>query len=53
MIAILKEFDWSYELAMYAGTGTFALIALAAIGGVVLGVRYLLRSGRDRRSDTP
>lgn len=53
MVATLKEFDWSYELAMYAGTGACALIAFAAVGGVVLGVRYLLRGDRNRRSDTP
>lgn len=53
MMAALREFDWSYELAMYAGTGAFALIAFAAVCVVVLGVRYLLRSDRNRRSDTP
>lgn len=53
MTAALREFDWSYELAMYAGTGAFVLIAIAVAGGLILGVRYLYRSGRHRRSSKP
>jgi hypothetical protein len=53
MTAALREFDWSYELAMYAGTGAGALIVFAVVGGLILGVRYLFRGDRNHRSSGP
>jgi hypothetical protein len=53
MIATLREFDWNYELAMYAGTGACALTVIAVVGGLILGVRYLFSSDRNRRSSAP
>jgi len=46
----MREFDWGYELAMYAGTGAGLLVIFVVTGGLVLFIRYLVRSGRPWRS---
>lgn len=53
MMSPMREFDWSYELGMYAGTaaGVFALVLV--VGGLILLVRFLLRGSRRRRLERP
>jgi hypothetical protein len=46
MMLPMREFDWGYELAMYAGTATGVLIIFVVTGGLLLLVRYLLKSSR-------
>lgn len=50
MTQTVREFDWSRELAMYAGTLICTLLVFAVAGGLIIGARYLLGSGRHRRS---
>lgn len=48
MMAAMREFDWSYELGMYAGTATAVLAVGLVAGGLVVLIRYVLRgSGHD------
>jgi len=42
----MREFDWSYELAIYAGTAASLFVMLAVTGCVILLARYLLRRSR-------
>ncbi len=50
MTSTMREFDWSYEIGMYAGT---AAGMLALVLGLILLVRALLRKIALRRSDQP
>lgn len=50
MLLAIRELDWSSTLPMYVGTLVSALIVFGVVGGLILGVRYLFRSGRHRRS---
>lgn len=46
MLLPMREFDWSYELGMYAGTAAGLLVISVVTGSVVLLIRYLVRSSR-------
>lgn len=52
-MAAVREFDWSYEASMYAGTaaGIFAVALLAA--GLFVVVASLLNGARRRQSERP
>lgn len=41
-----REFDWSYEVAMYAGTATGILVVVLVVGGLVLLVGSLVKGPR-------
>ncbi len=43
MTAPMREFDWSYELGMYAGTAAGVLGLILVVGGLILLGRGLLR----------
>lgn len=45
-MSAMREFDWSYELGMYAGTATGILIIAVVVGGLVLLVQSLFRGRR-------
>jgi hypothetical protein len=47
----MREFDWSYELGMYAGTAAGLLVCFFTVGGFVVLVNLLWRGHRHRRSD--
>ena len=47
-MSAMREFDWSYELAMYAGTVGGILATALAVGGLVLLVRPLFKGRRHR-----
>ena len=49
----MREFDWSYELGMYAGTAAGVLGLILFVGGLILRVRALLGKTSSRRSDQP
>ena len=53
MMSAMRDFDWSYEIGMYAGTaaGVFALVLV--VGGLILLVRFLSRGSRHRRPERP
>ena len=46
MTFAMREFDWSYELGMYAGTAAGLLVIVAATGGLCVLVGYLMRGSR-------
>ena len=43
MMSAMREFDWSYELAMYAGTATGMLVIALVVGALVFLVMSLFR----------
>ncbi|MBI3434517.1 MAG: hypothetical protein HY056_05495 [Proteobacteria bacterium] len=45
----MREFDWSYELAMYAGTAACLVFVALLVGGTFAVVGFLLRRNRRRR----
>lgn len=49
----MREFDWSYEFGMYAGTAAGVLGLVIVVGALILVVRYLLKGGLRRRPDRP
>jgi hypothetical protein len=49
----MREFDWSYELGMYAGTAAGMLGLILVVGGLVLLVKMLLRRILPHRSGRP
>jgi hypothetical protein len=49
----MREFDWSYEIGMYAGTAAGVLVLVLVVGGLVLLVRMLLRKISPSRSERP
>jgi hypothetical protein len=53
MTVAVREFDWSYELGMYAGVTVAILLVLLAVGGLAAFAAFLVRGGRRRRSDMP
>jgi hypothetical protein len=53
MTAPMREFDWSYEIGMYAGTAAGVLALVLVVGGLILLVRALLGRISPRRSDQP
>ena len=50
MTAPMREFDWSYEIGMYAGTAAGMLALALIVGGLFLLVRALLGKSPSRRS---
>lgn len=42
----VREFDWGYELGMYGGIAGSVLVVTLMAGGIVLLIRYLVRSSR-------
>lgn len=53
MTAPMREFDWSYEIGIYAGTAAGVLALALVVGGLILLARALLRKIAPRRSDQP
>jgi hypothetical protein len=53
MTAPMREFDWSYEIGMYAGTAAGMLALALVVGGLILLVRALLKGSSSHRSDQP
>jgi hypothetical protein len=53
MTYAMREFDWSLQLGMYAGTAAGMLALALIVGGLILLVRALLRKISPRRSDQP
>ncbi len=53
MMSAMREFDWSYEIGMYAGTAAGVLGLVLVVGALVLIVRFLLQGGLHRRRDRP
>jgi hypothetical protein len=53
MTSTMREFDWSYEIGMYAGTAAGLLVMVLIVGGLILLVRVLLGKTSSRRSDQP
>jgi hypothetical protein len=51
MMSVMREFDWSYELGMYAGTAAGLVVVFAAGGGLVWLAELLLRGGWRHRSN--
>lgn len=51
MTSAMREFDWGYELGMYAGTAVGVLVVVFVACGLVLLVRHLAKSSRHRRSE--
>lgn len=51
MMAAMREFDWSYEFGMYAGTaaGVFAVVLVAT--GLFLAAAHLFKGARRRRAE--
>ena len=45
-MSAMREFDWSYELAMYAGTASGILAIALVVGPLVLLVRSLFKVRR-------
>ena len=50
MLLPMREFDLLEELAMYATTAAGLLVIFVVMGGLLLLVRYLVRSGHLRRA---
>jgi hypothetical protein len=48
MMSVIREFDWNYELAMYAGTAGGILAIALVVGGLVLLVTPLFKRWRHR-----
>lgn len=46
MLLPMREFDWSYELGMYGGIAGGVLVVILVVSGLVLLIRYLVRSSR-------
>lgn len=46
MLLPMREFDWSYEFGMYGGIAAGVLVVILVAGGLVLLIRYLVRSSR-------
>ena len=53
MTAAFREFDWSYEIGMYAGTLVGVLALVLVVGGFILLIRALLGKIASRRSERP
>ncbi len=53
MTSTMREFDWSYEIGMYAGTAAGMLALTLIVGGLFLLIRALLGKTSSRRSDQP
>jgi hypothetical protein len=53
MMSAFREFDWSYEIGMYAGTMAGVLTLALVVGGLILLVRALLGKTSSRRSERP
>ena len=53
MNAPMREFEWSYETGMYAGTAAGMLALALVVGGLILLVRALLGKTSSRRPDQP
>ena len=53
MTAPMREFDWSYEIGMYAGTAAGMLALALVVGCLILLVRALLKGSSSHRSDQP
>ena len=53
MTAPMREFDWSYEIGMHAGTAAGMLALALVVGGLILLVRALLMGSSSHRSDQP
>ena len=51
MMSAMREFDWSYEFGMYAGTAAAALVAILVASGLFLLARQLFKGVRRRRSE--
>jgi len=43
-MSAMREFDWSYELGMYAGTAIGILVVALVVGGLLLLVRSWFKS---------
>lgn len=49
-MSAMREFDWSYELAMYAGTLAGVLVMVLVIGGLPLLMRSLFKNWRHGKT---
>lgn len=53
MMSAMREFEWSYEIGMYAGTAAGVLGLVLVGGALVLLVKILLKANSSRRSERP
>lgn len=53
MASTMREFDWSYEIGMYAGTAAGLLALVLVVGGLILLVNALLKRISPGRSERP
>lgn len=53
MMSAMREFEWSYEIGMYAGTavGAFGLVLVGS--ALVLLFKILFKASPPRRSERP
>lgn len=53
MMSAMREFEWSYEIGMYAGTAVGMLGLILVGSAVVLLVKILFKASSSRRSERP